>query len=79
MATRKNLQHSEDIRQKIRGSQLVNFIQDHIFNDRPASKTQMVGALGLLKKIVPDLQAVQATHSGPNGQPIQISSVDAEL
>lgn len=60
MAARKNkIQHTEDVRQKIRGSQLVNFLQDHALDDKPASKSRVSAALGLLKKILPDLQSVE--------------------
>lgn len=60
MAARKNkTKHTEDVRQKIRGSQLVNFLQDHALDDKPASKSRVSAALGLLKKILPDLQAVE--------------------
>lgn len=62
MAARKHkIRHTEDIREKIRGSQLINFVQDHVLNDRTASKSQITAALGLLKKILPDLQAVEGT------------------
>lgn len=62
MAARTNkVRHQEDIRQKIKGSQLVNFLQDHALDDKPASKSRVSAALGLLKKIVPDMQAIEGT------------------
>lgn len=62
MAARKHkVRHTEDIREKIQGSQIINFVQDHVLKDRTASKSQITAALGLLKKILPDLQAVEGT------------------
>jgi hypothetical protein len=63
MAARKiKIKHDDRTREKIKASQLINFLQNHVLSNAPATKTQISAALGLLKKVVPDLQAVQ--HSG---------------
>lgn len=50
----------EKTREKIRSSQLVNALMDHVLekNNRQDMKTtQVTAALGLLKKVLPDLQS----------------------
>jgi hypothetical protein len=57
MAARLNPRHAEMIREKIRASQLVNRLEDHVFgeNDVDLTASQVTAALGLLKKCVPDI------------------------
>jgi hypothetical protein len=60
MAARTNKPfHDDTTRQKIQSSQLVNFLQDHVFNGTEVKKTQITAALGLLKKTLPDLQSIE--------------------
>ena len=61
MAARLNRRHQETIREKIRASQLVNRLENHILDDLELSATQVTAALGLLKKCVPDLKASDDT------------------
>lgn len=61
MAARKKVRHTEDVRAKIQASQLINFLQMHVFNGTDIKKTQVTAALGLLKKTIPDLQSVEGT------------------
>ena len=79
MAVRKQLWHPEIVRQRIKVSQLLNRLQDQALNGTVLADGQQKAIEILLKKSLPDLQSVEHTHQGPNGQPIQISSVDAEL
>lgn len=68
MAARLNARHSEMVREKIRASQLVNRLEDHVLGELDLSATQVTAALGLLKKCVPDISAVnlgQDEESGP--------------
>lgn len=74
MAARLRKMHQEDVRTKIRASLLVNKLEDHVLKGTEMSATQVSAAMGLLKKVVPDLAAVQ--HTGPNGGPIATTSVD---
>ena len=70
MAARKlRPKHTDEIRNKIRASQLVNRLENHVFGEVEMNSTQVTAALGLLKKCVPDIQAVQ--HSGDDKNPIQ--------
>lgn len=45
------------VREKIRASQLVNVLEEHVLEGREMSKSQVSAALGLLKKCIPDLQS----------------------
>lgn len=58
---------------------LVKRLSDHVLGKQDMSQTQIKAAEVLLKKALPDLQAVQNTHTGPGGGPVMISSTDAEL
>ncbi len=68
MAARLNPKHQDMIRDKIRASQLVNRLENHVLGKGEEneavdlSTTQVAAALGLLKKCVPDLKATE--HSG---------------
>ena len=63
MAARINkIRHDENTRAKIQASQLINRLEDHVLNGVDMKPTQVAAALGLLKKSVPDLSAVE--HSG---------------
>lgn len=74
MAERLNKRHQECVREKIRASQLVNRLEDHILGDLELTSTQVTAALGLLKKCVPDLRATE--HSGPGGGAIKIDKIE---
>lgn len=72
MAARKlRPKHTDEIRNKIRASQLVNRLENHVFGEVEMNSTQVTAALGLLKKCVPDIQAIQ--HSGDSDNPISVS------
>lgn len=62
MATRKILSHPDRVRARIRTSQLVRRLTKHVLGKIPMEPTQVTAALGLLKKTLPDLSAVE--HSG---------------
>lgn len=59
MAARIRKAHTADSRQKIQSSQLINFLQNHALNGTDVKKSQITAALGLLKKTLPDLQAIE--------------------
>ncbi len=61
MAARLNRNHQEAIREKIRSSQLVNSLENHVFGKKKLETSQVTAALGLLKKTVPDLSQVSGT------------------
>lgn len=66
MAARLNRNHQEAIREKIRSSQLVNSLENHVFGKKKLEASQVTAALGLLKKTVPDLS--QVSGSGDDGE-----------
>lgn len=62
MAARKDLRHSDEVRARIQTSQLVNRLTSFINGKIELSAAQVTAALGLLRKSLPDLTAVE--HSG---------------
>lgn len=74
MAARLNKLHQEDIRLKIKTSQLINVLQDHALSgDGEISPTRMKAIEILLRKSLADLSAV--TISGDPDAPIKSSLV----
>ncbi len=71
MAARLRLKHQDEVREKIRASQLVNRLEDHVLGEVEMTSTQVSAALGLLKKCVPDLQATELT--GDPDAPVEMS------
>jgi hypothetical protein len=64
------IRHDDETRAKIRTSQLLNRLNDHIFKKVELSQTQMRAIEVLLRKTLPDLSAVE--HTGADGGPIEI-------
>ena len=58
-ATKHNPSRLQETRDKIRASQLINRLQDHVHDRVELSATQITAALGLLRKVLPDLKAVE--------------------
>jgi hypothetical protein len=59
MATRKHLTHDQKTRERIQTSQIINRLEDHIFNGLELSATQIQAAKILLAKAIPDLKALE--------------------
>lgn len=77
MATRKQLWHPDEVRQKIQASQLINRLMAHINSDVPImDSSQVTAATKLLNKVLPDLSAT--TLSAPDGGPVQFEHVTKE-
>ena len=57
-------------RDKIRTSQLLNRLNDHVFSDTDISQTQLKAIEILLRKSLPDLSAVEL--SGNDERPIKM-------
>lgn len=75
MAVRKRLFHPEEVRQKIRTSQLVNRLNSFVNGEIELSPHQVTAALGLIRKTMPDLSAV--AHSGHiDKKPEEMSDTD---
>ena len=77
MAARtKKIRHDEETRAKIKTSQLVNRLQDHVFGKVDLKPTQVTSALGLLKKSIPDLSAIEAKHDVSDALADLLKAVD---
>lgn len=50
---------SEATREKIRASMLIKSLENHVFKGTSMKTTQVTAALGLLKKVLPDLSAAE--------------------
>ncbi len=61
---------SNEHRQKIANSNVLQCLIEHAEGRRAMSASAVTAGLGLLKKILPDLQAVQ--HSGEDGGPMNL-------
>ena len=68
MAARISRQHDEMTRRKIQTSQLINRLNNHAVGKCYMTNTQVRAAEVLLKKVLPDLQALQ--HSGDPDKPL---------
>lgn len=49
----------ERIRQRIKADRLIDALENHVLADKEMTKSQVSAALGLLKKCVPDLSAIE--------------------
>jgi len=76
MAARLNKRHQECIREKIRASQLVNRLENHVLDDLELTSSQVTAALGLLNKVVPNLQATEL-DTGDGGLVVNLVSQSA--
>ena len=75
MAARKlRTRHSDEIRQKIQASQLINVLQNHALGDgSEISPSRMKAIEILLRKSVPDLSAVEL--SGDEDAPVVVNQI----
>jgi hypothetical protein len=78
MATRKQLWHPEEVRQKIQASQLINRLMNHVEAEPPGvmDSSQVNAARTLLNKVLPDLKAMEV--SGKDGGPVQVNLTQAD-
>jgi hypothetical protein len=70
MAVRKTLSHDTKTREKIQTSQLINRLQDNAFGKVELSSGQLKSIEILLKKTLPDLQAIE--HTGGVDQNVTV-------
>jgi hypothetical protein len=70
MAARKRKGLSENTRDRIQASMLVNRLTDHALGKCEMSATQVNATRILLSKSLPDLQSIQL--AGEGGGPVQI-------
>ncbi len=62
---------SQSHRDKIANSNVLSYLISHAEGKREMTATQVTAAIALLKKCLPDLQAVQ--HSDSEGGPVKIN------
>lgn len=65
---------SDEHRVKIQNSNILNALVEHIEGKREMAPSQVTAGLGLLRKVLPDLQSTE--HTGPDGGPVAISWLD---
>jgi hypothetical protein len=72
MATRKQLFHPDEVKQKIKTSQLINRLQQNALSKKETlTRGQIDSIKSLLAKTVPDLRAVELTGEG--GGPVAVT------
>ena len=73
MATRKQLWHPDEVKERIQASQLINRLNEHINSEKPGTldASQVNAAVKLLNKVLPDMKAVE--HTGEGGGAIQVN------
>lgn len=57
---------AEEVRAKIRAALIVKALEDHVIAGKDMTATQVSAALGLLRKSIPDLAAIE--HTGKDGE-----------
>jgi len=65
---------SDSWKEKIRTTMLINRLNSHIFEDVEISQTQMRAIEILLRKVAPDLKAVEVTGNDDN--PLAIMTIE---
>jgi hypothetical protein len=66
----KKIRHDENTRAKIQASQIINRLQSYVNGKCQMEPAQVSAGLGLLRKVLPDLQSTALTDK--NGGPLQI-------
>lgn len=61
---------SPEHRVKIQNSNVLNALIEHVEGRRDMSSTQVTAAIALMKKVLPDLAAVEMT--GEDGGPMEV-------
>lgn len=70
MPARLRKMHQDDVRAKIQTSQLINRLEKHALGEVDLSPTQVRAIEVLMKKVLPDLQAMQL--SGDEENPVEV-------
>lgn len=74
MAARtKKIRHSDEVRMKIKASQLINRLQKHVDGEVDLDASQVSSAKALLNKVLPDLKAVELNNGDENGFTINVT------
>lgn len=77
MAARKQRWHPDEVRQRIKASQLINRLQDHAISEKPLmDNSQVTAARALLNKVLPDLASTEM--KGDGGGPVQVKIIGTD-
>jgi len=68
---------AEEVREKIKSTLIVNKLENHILEGAEMSASQVSAALGLLRKSVPDLSAIE--HKGEIDHNLKINKIEIEI
>lgn len=78
MPARLRKMHQDDVRAKIQTSQLLNRLADHALGDVELSATKVRAIEVLLKKVLPDLSAVELSGDEDNPIVTRIELIDGD-
>lgn len=74
MAKRKQLYHPEEVKKKIQASQLINRLTENALSKKEVmTAAQVTSANILLKKVIPDLKAIE--HTGEVDHNVMFNTV----
>jgi hypothetical protein len=68
---------SDEHRVKIQNSNILNSLIEHVEGKREMAATQVTAGIALLKKVLPDLQAM--TITGEGGGPVKIQRIEWQV
>lgn len=77
MAARLRAKHQDEIREKIRTSQLINRLENHVFGEVELSSSQVRGIEILLNKTLPNLQSTEL--KGNEDNPVAFSMIERTI
>ncbi len=69
--------YAEAVRARIRAGGIVKRLENHVLGRVEMTSSQVTAALGLLRKSVPDLSAIE--HTGKDGSPLLPEMSDKEV
>jgi hypothetical protein len=76
VAVRKQLWHPEDVKAKIKTSQLINRLTDHALSDVPImDASQVQAARALIAKVLPDVKEIDHKSSDGSMSPSRVELV----
>ena len=67
---------TDEHRVKIQNSNILNALVEHVDGKREMSATQVSAGLGLLRKVLPDLSAIEAKHDVSDALADLLKAVD---
>ena len=65
---------SDEHRVKIQNSNILNALLEHVDGKREMTSTQVTAGIALMKKVMPDLQAI--TLTGDPDSPVAIQTIE---